>query len=349
MDDRTSVTSLEACDSIQSLLSGISITSEQLSSNDNDEPSALLFHNSELKRKICCASFSSDYPKGPFKRHLSLHLSSKGGAVINKCVNSNCFQNRTRSLSTFARKTSSAAVPPREDPFLSESNDEVSTSSLFTGLGNNGTNCGPSKLQRNKSSPWERWVAKKRAECKKKALEFKKLSEQNDEKQRLEQEQNQEKKRIARAKMRTWIENKNLESRKQKELAEIFQMKQKAEATNKRMHQIKAQERYGEWLEKKREATIAERKRCEVERRSRELAEQEKRQQAEASFQAWLCSNKSNFTRNRSPYTYCISDGVLITPGKQSSFIHKACALKKYFDRMAAPKPGFVNKNSWIS
>ncbi|VDL61504.1 unnamed protein product [Hymenolepis diminuta] len=96
---------------------------------------------------------------------------------------------------------------------------------------------------------------------------------------------------------------------------------------------IKAEEMYKEWLKAKKEAKIVEQQRRETERRSRELAELEKRKRVEESFQAWLRAKKANLTRRQTPYTKCISGGVVI----------------KYFDRMAAPEPGFVNKNSWVS
>ena len=55
-----------------------------------------------------------------------------------------------------------------------------------------------------------------------------------------------------------------------------------------------------------------ERQRFEEARHMKELAQLEKRRQAEASFQAWLDSHKA-ILRAGSPCTYCISNGTLLS------------------------------------
>lgn len=122
---------------------------------------------------------------------------------------------------------------------------------------------------------------------------------------------------------------------KHKELAEIAQTEENIQAAKKRLQQaitayfikqiicfdqIKAQEMYKEWLEAKKQAKIAEQQCRETERRSRELAEMEKRKRVEESFQAWLRAKKATLTRRQTPYTKCISGGVVISKFLLSSF-----------------------------
>uniref|UniRef100_A0A0R3TRE5 CCDC34 domain-containing protein n=1 Tax=Rodentolepis nana TaxID=102285 RepID=A0A0R3TRE5_RODNA len=160
----------------------------------------------------------------------------------------------------------------------------------------------------NQSSPRQLWLAKKKAEQRK-------VAQQSEEEARRKQEEEElmKKKCIAREKIRTWFQGKKLVMMKQKELAEIAQTEMKIEAANRQMQQLKAQEKYREWLQVKQHAKIVEIQRREIEHRSRELADREKRKRAEESFQSWLRSNKTTLARRQTPYTKCISGGVVIS------------------------------------
>eukprot|EP00108_Taenia_solium_P006047 TsM_001157900 transcript=TsM_001157900 gene=TsM_001157900 len=267
---------------------------------------------------------------GRMRRHLSPYLGQKKNHF-----NYNSDGSHTQHLmAPYIRKTSSKVFQP-QSVLSSNPNCDESDSSVPISLGDrNNDGVHPSPLQKQ-LTPWERWVAKKEAERDKAIHELAKVKAQNKTKRLLEEEKRLERKRIERAKVQEWIEKKSVEAMKQKKLSEISKLEQRAEATKKRAQQIRSKEKYQEWLNKKRQEEQMENRRCEEERYLRGLTQQEKRRQAEASFQAWLRSHKVSATavNRRSPHTYCISDGMLV----------------KYFDRTSAPEPEFFNKKSWIS
>ncbi|VUZ48774.1 unnamed protein product [Hymenolepis diminuta] len=301
MGDSVFLSSIDSSDSLKSLLSGISITS--ISSDCHNERSGET-HDFAV----------SNNPK----RNLSIRLSGRSRESTHNRERLKQIPNEGRYLSAPCQRSHKPAQ---------DFNDNDSISPFLHVLENNGNN------RRNQSSPHQQQLAKKKSDYKKAAQQPSKLKKEEKDKKRQEEEELGKKKRIAREKIRTWLEGKKLETMKQKELAEIAQTKENIQAANKRLQQIKAEEMYKEWLKAKKEAKIVEQQRRETERRSRELAELEKRKRVEESFQAWLRAKKANLTRRQTPYTKCISGGVVI----------------KYFDRMAAPEPGFVNKNSWVS
>ncbi|CDS42387.1 coiled coil domain containing protein 34 [Echinococcus multilocularis] len=319
----------ESNDSIQSLFSGISLTNLELSypSTDND----VLSGANRINRKVSRLSEASE---SRMRRHLSAYSGRKMNYLDNNSDESHTHLIRTHLLAPYIRKTSSKVVPPQDAPSLN-SHKNALASSLSASPGdrnNNGVHLLP--LQK-RLTPWERWMAKKEADRDKATLELTKLKAQNESKRQLEEQKRLERKRIEKAKVQEWIENKNMDAMKQKKLAEIARLAQKAEATKKKAQQIRAKEKYQEWLKRKRKEEQAESRRYEEERYVRELAFQEKRRQADASFQAWLRSHKVSATaaNRRSPHSYCIADGMLI----------------KYFDRTSAPEPEFFNKKDWIS
>nr|CDS32517.1 Nst1p protein [Hymenolepis microstoma] len=216
---------------------------------------------------------------------------------------------------------------PNVSKAVQDFSDNDSINNFLVGLENNSSN------RWNQSSPRHLWLAKKKADRRKVAQKLAKLKIEEEAKRKQEEEELMKKKCISREKIRTWFKGKKLEMMKQKELAEIAQTEENLEAANKRVQQFKAQEKYREWLQVKQHAKITEKQRRETEHRSRELADREKRKRAEETFQAWLSANKTTLARRQTPYTKCISGGVII----------------KYFDRMAAPEPGFVNKNNWVT
>ncbi|KAM3174675.1 hypothetical protein ACTXT7_010077 [Hymenolepis weldensis] len=181
-------------------------------------------------------------------------------------------------------------------------NDNDSVNAFLDVLENN------SNYRWNQSSPRQQQLAKKKSDYKKAAQQLSKLKKEEEDKKRREEEELRKKKRIAREKVRTWLEGKKLEKMKQKELAEIAQAEENIQAANKRMQQAITPE----WLEAKKQVKIAEQQRRETERRSRELAEMEKRKRVEDSFQAWLRAKKATLTRRQTPYAKCISGGVVI-------------------------------------
>ncbi|VDK40456.1 unnamed protein product [Taenia asiatica] len=287
-------------------------------------------------------------------------------------------------MAPYIRKTSSKVFKP-QGVLSSNLNCDESDSSVPISLEDrNNDGVHPSPLQKQ-PTPWERWMAKKEAERDKATHELAKVKAQKESKRLLEEEKRLERKRIERAKVQEWIEKKSVEAMKQKKLSEIAKLEQKAEATKKKAQQIRSKEKYQEWLNKKRQEEQMENRRCEEERYLRGLTQQEKRRQAEASFQAWLRSHKVSATtvNRRSPHTYCISDGMLVSlrepfpepmrvtpPGQlvppllhitnsmqsytafspsYSLPTHAFCMILEYFDRTSAPEPEFFNKKSWIS
>ncbi|VDM33343.1 unnamed protein product [Hydatigera taeniaeformis] len=221
---------------------------------------------------------------------------------------------RTHLVAPYARKTSIKIVQPQGVPTPDLICDE-SVGPLPTSLEDCIINYVHPPLPQKQLTPWERWMAKKKADRIKATHELAKLKVENETKRLLEDEKRLERKRTERAKVQEWIENKNNEIVKQKKLAGIAKLEQKAEAIKKKAQEARSKEKYQEWLNKKREEEQTERRRCEKERYMRGLAQQEKRRQAEASFQVWLRSHKVSATSvsRRSPHTYCISDGMLVS------------------------------------
>ncbi|KAL5109801.1 Coiled-coil domain-containing protein 34 [Taenia crassiceps] len=268
------------------------------------------------------------------RRHLPPYLCWRKNRFNSKSDESHTHLTRTHLTSPYVRKTSSKVFQPQRALSSNLSYDESVTSPSIPPDNRNNDGAQSSLLQKW-LTPWERWMAKKEAERNKVAHKLAERKAQNETKRLLEEEKCLEKKRVERAKVQEWMEKKNTDFMKQKKLAAIYKLEQKAEATKKKAQQIKSKEKYQEWLNKKRREEEVQNRRREEESYLRGLTQQEKRRQAEAAFQAWLHSHKVSSTAvdRRSPYTYCISDGMLV----------------KYFDRTSAPEPEFFNKKDWIS
>uniref|UniRef100_A0A670IHF0 Coiled-coil domain containing 34 n=1 Tax=Podarcis muralis TaxID=64176 RepID=A0A670IHF0_PODMU len=179
-------------------------------------------------------------------------------------------------------------------------------------------------------SPWEEWFLSKEKELRAR-LQERAMKEVNQEKEKRREKQEREiKKKLAEEKHKEWVQKKNEEEKRERELKLSKEMAEKAAKELERAQsKEKSREMYQEWLKKKKMEEGQKKKEEKEKEKQREAELQEKKEKSEQMFKEWLQNSK---TKPRQASAGCAS-----ADGKDTG----------YPEGSTYPAPAFYNPVPW--
>uniref|UniRef100_A0A5K3EYZ7 CCDC34 domain-containing protein n=1 Tax=Mesocestoides corti TaxID=53468 RepID=A0A5K3EYZ7_MESCO len=246
---------IDECKSIQSLLSGISISyhCSSRSSSPSSEPLSCLYQ-SALFNKLILDSNRSEGPAirqrnlrkvSRFKEKAKAKNSNLVYSLMDEHIGNHAQEKATNDIRQTLPRNYLEVSRLQKNSLMVTSQGNQSSVSISGSISSSTLKSKEEKSLdhtssqvRNKHTPWEQWIFKKASERFRASLKSVQQQSFEDAKKQREQEEISEKMQKGKLKFKEWIERKNLEAAQRKKMAEIALIEKNAEETRKKALQV---------------------------------------------------------------------------------------------------------------